>query len=329
MSVTIETSPRTIGLTRANWNMLRWRDLLFLEFYDIETPVVWDEPLAPELVQAIEAGVIRVTGGGSVVDTRLDASSFCAYLLRLGVEMPNTPPVGVIDSTSRDIHLATAVAWLAFGDVLSPARVAAFLHRMHRVHLMLCDHHAGIVVLDPATYALATEMLAAKAAFDAACEELEIEIRKLSVQTYAADDGRILCAADFAAPIALDVVKGRYVAGPAAQMLSDDWYRAVAAAERIGTVRISGAHLVNTLGRRRFNALSRRRAAAALSWRLEAWRRGDGPMPTRADWESGRGVQLAGSRHAAGVVWEDVTKDPRYAEVRKAGRRPKRVIDPN
>ncbi|MBK8542070.1 MAG: hypothetical protein IPL62_00005 [Caulobacteraceae bacterium] len=107
-------------------------------------------------------------------------------------------------------------------------------------------------MLDPATYALATEMLAAKAAFDAACEELEVEIRKLSVQTYAADDGRILCAADFAAPIALGVVKGRYVAGPAAQMLSDDWYRAVAAAERIGTVRISGAHLINTQGRGRF-----------------------------------------------------------------------------
>lgn len=99
--------------------------------------------------------------------------------------------------------------------------------------------------------------------------------------------------------------------------ISDDWYRAVTA-ELVGTVRISGAHPDQYLGSPSLQRFCRRRrAAAALSWLLEAWRRGDGPMPTRADWESGRGVQLAGSRYAAGVVWKmsrRIRTTPRYAK---------------
>lgn len=329
MSLTIEMAPRTIALARANWNWLRWRDLSLLEMYGIETPVVLDEPIAPDLLQAIAAGVIRATRGNAAVDMRLDASSFCAWLLRSGVEAPKQPlAVSGIDSTSREIHPATAAAWIAFGEALAPERVAAFLHRVHRVQLMLCDHDAGRVVLDPETLALANETVAAKVAFDAACIELEIAIRTLTVQAYAADEGRILHAGDFAGPITLDVVKARYVAGPAAQVLSDDWYRAAAAAKRIGAVRLSGSDLIKKFGRRRSNAWSRRRATAALRALFELSRRGDGPLPKRVDWEPGLGAELAGSKYAAGEVWKEVTNDPTYAAARARGRRPDWKNDP-
>jgi hypothetical protein len=59
----------------------------------------------------------------------------------------------------------------------------------------------------------------------------------------------------------------------------------------------------------------------ALRALCQAWLRGDGPMPKRVEWVAGLGLKLAGTAHAAGAVWTQVTSDPVYAALRKAGRR--------
>ena len=154
-------------------------------------------------------------------------------------------------------------------------------------------------------------------------------LKTLSVEAYAADTGRILDGGDFASPIWLDILAGKYVAGPAAMMFTDDWVRAVAAARRIGAVRLSGTDLIKKFGRRRSNTLMRARAADALRGLFEVWRCGDGPLPKRVDWEAGLGADLAGSSYAAGEAWKEVTKDPAYAAARARGRRPGAKNDPN
>ncbi|MEZ5960554.1 MAG: hypothetical protein R3C30_09045 [Hyphomonadaceae bacterium] len=321
MTTTTKTAQRTLTLQRADFHFRRWRNLLTLELYGIEPPVELNELIAPEVVRAIEAGVIEAPVASSAKEVCVDVASFHAWLLRQGVAPPgNPPPVNRLDVTSRHIHPATAAAWITFGDAWQPDRVAAFLNRIHRVHLMLCDHDAGAVVLDPATLALANEILAAEVVFNKARDEVEIEMRTCGVESYAADAGRILHGGDFASAIWLDIVKGRYVVSPIVEMLSDDWYRAKAAADRIGAVRLSGSDLMKKFGRRRAMTLARNRAAPALRDKLETWRRGDGPRPKRSEWEAGVGADLCGTRYAAREVWTQVTRDPAYAEARKPGR---------
>jgi hypothetical protein len=321
MTTTIKTPARTLTLADAGRKLCAWRSCRHKELYGVESK---ETDAIPELLQAIEGGVVTSTRDAHSGDVVVDASSFYAWRLRQSTSLSDVKPLPVraLDKDARDIHPATATAWIAFGDAWAPERVAAFLNRAHLLHLMLGDVKCGAITLDADTLGMALKMEAGDATFARARDELETALKTLGIGACAADDGRILHAGDFANSIWLDVVAGKYVASPAAMMFTADWERAVTAAHRIGAVRLSGSDLIRKFGRRRSNGLKRARAADALRGQFEAWRRGDGPLPKRVEWERRLGAELAGTKHGAGVVWKEVTKDPAYAAARKPGVRP-------
>lgn len=277
---------------------------------------------AAAVLQAVDAGVLRAARGRYPGGVRIDASSFCAWLLRQVPPPPAAPaPVRGVDPASRALHPASAAAWIAFGDAWAPERVASLLDWMHRLQLMLCDHKAGRIVLEADALELVEMELKEGATFTEAACALEGALRDLRIEAYAADDGRILHAGDFSTAARIDVLHGRFVADDAVAVFSPDWERAAAAAARIGAVRLSGRDVLGVFGRRRSTAMARKRAAAALLDLFEAWRRGESAMPTRATWERDLGRDLAGTAYAAGAVWTAVTADPRYVAARARGRR--------
>lgn len=270
MITTTKTPARTLTLGEAARKLRAWLASRHMEIYGVETEET--QVIAPELLCAIEAGVVISTRDAHSADILVDLSSFDAWRLRQSASLSDVEPLPVrkLDQDARDIHPATATAWIAFGDAWAPERVAASLHRAHLLQLMLEDHDCGRVTLDASALALALKMKAADVRFLEARDELEREMKRRGIEAYAAETGRILNAGDFANPIWLDVLAGKYVAGPAAMVFTDDWVRAVAAARRIGAVRLSGSYLIKKFGRRDSNALmrARRRCAARTvgSW---------------------------------------------------------------
>lgn len=315
-----ETPARSLSLSVATKKWVSWRRLRHLELYGVE-PETIDGP-APELVGAINAGVIISTADASSGEIELDPSSFVAWLLRQGI-MPCVAPraAATLDPTMRDVHPATAVAWIAFGEVWSPERVAAFDALTDRLRNILYDHAAGVVVLDAKAFGLALALEARAFVFLDARDKLEAAVRIGAVEAYSANEGRVLHAADFANPLWLDVLNGKYVANTWTMVLTEDWERATAAARRIGPVRLSARDVIALRRRPSASARQRKHAAEVLRTLFEVWRRGDAPMPVRADWEEGLGREIAGSRNAARVVWAEVTRDPAYAAARARGRR--------
>lgn len=252
----------------------------------------------------------------------LDVSTFTAWLVRQP-SMARCAPRELNAENRYALHPCGAVSWIAAGEVLTPEQIRARIAGAAQLRGVLRDAHDGRLLIDAETQAVTEQLMLAETAFLDAFREDAARLSRAvvtgAIGCVSADYGRSLHAGDFACPIKLDALAGCFRAE--AMAFDDDWDQALAACRRIGQVRVSGREIQKHFGPRSTTAAARRRGADALRARFEQWRLGAAPLPKRARWVSGQGLEIVGNKHAAGAVWTEVTRDPVYAPARRAGRR--------
>lgn len=214
------------------------------------------------------------------------------------------------------------VTLLACGRALTPSEVKNLIFLDTCRYWWLKDHESGVVPLFPEAAARGVDLLDEFELFDEAFKRetalLERKIVGGAVQAYSADTGLALTVASFALPMMLDPLQEMFI--PALNLSPDapDWQRASARCKDIGAVLL--APEARGAKRKTITKPAMRRAEERLCTQCEAWLRDERPMPKKEAWLA-EGAEIAGSKHAAAKVWAKVVSDPRFAALRKAGRR--------
>jgi len=276
--------------------------------------------------------------GRALRPLQLNCGDFHSWLalapLLCGEVAPAAAKAEPLKHHRRDVAPLEAVSMMIWGEVWSAARAQARLARAALVNGMLSDDAKGRAGLRGSArlflQQLQREDADIDARFEAARARLQQSIATLGAEAYSAGAMRSLTSADFATPMWLDVLQGRFVPSPELELMSDEWRLARRACDAIGQVRLSADALL----RRKLIALSRSKATAAsikraehdLRERGETWLSHAASMPKREDWIAESGARIAGSKRAARGAWRTVTSDPRFAPLRAAGRR--RKIEP-
>jgi len=213
--------------------------------------------------------------------------------------------------TRRDVTPREAVSLMLWGEVWSSDRLMARHALAAHVYGILVDDADGRVRITETARCrlerLQRDDIVADQAFEAAGAKFQDLIVTGMVAAYSADAGRQLTEGDFATPLRLDVLNGKFVPSHGLELFSDEWERTRQACARIGQVRLSAEDLLRRAvvvpRRSKVTAVSIKRAEENLRGLCEAWVGAGAAMPKGDAWIKCEGARIAGSQRAARQVW--------------------------